>query len=59
VAVRKNANADDNTSGVENIATDNSAADATIYDLYGRVYSDRSNLRPGLYIINGKKQLVK
>ncbi|MDE7394062.1 MAG: DUF4465 domain-containing protein [Muribaculaceae bacterium] len=59
VAVRKNANADDNTSGVENIATDNSDADATIYDLYGRAYSDRSNLRPGLYIINGKKQLVK
>lgn len=47
-----------NASGIDNVIAD-TAAETVIYDLYGRRYDDRATLRPGLYIINGKKQLVK
>lgn len=32
---------------------------AAVYDIYGRRYSDGTNLAPGLYIINGKKIIVQ
>ncbi len=44
------------TTGISEIETEN-AADAVIYDLTGRRVNDTN--RPGIYIVNGKKILVK
>ena len=49
---------DDNPTGIENIPqAEEKAASETIYDIYGRKVSTMN--RGGLYIINGKKFLVK
>lgn len=45
------------TSGIENIAMDNDIDDK-VFDMMGRPVNHRP-LAPGLYIINGKKTLVK
>ncbi|MCH5220576.1 MAG: hypothetical protein J1F20_08405 [Muribaculaceae bacterium] len=57
---------DDVTAGVESIETDfNNVEGANVYDLSGRcvivnVSADRINdLNKGIYIVNGKKVLVK
>lgn len=45
------------TSGIENVAMDNDIDDK-VFDMTGRPVNHRP-LAPGLYIINGKKTLVK
>lgn len=45
---------------IDNIEIDSShGSDTGIYDLSGRRYSSQENLTPGIYIINGKKKLVR
>lgn len=43
-------------SGIENVAADTLPADNTIYDLYGRRVTDPT---PGIYIVNGKKTVIR
>ena len=49
----------DNTSGINNVTIAESADNDVIYDLYGRRYSSTDTLHPGIYVINGKKTIVK
>lgn len=56
------ASADDPVVGIDDIATDSAPAtdNGKCYDLSGRsLGTDLSSLRPGIYIKNGKKVLVK
>ena len=49
-------------SGVYAVETDEKTVPAQVYDLQGRRYSsdlENSNLKPGLYIVGGKKKIVK
>lgn len=49
------------TEGIESLATDNASSDAVIYNMQGmrlRATSTR-DLPAGLYIVNGKKQMVR
>ena len=41
------------------ILTDEKDTPSSIYDLHGRRLTDRENLRPGIYIIDGKKIYVR
>lgn len=44
------------TSGIEDVIAVENIGESTVYDLYGRVVkSDISSLRPGIYVVNGKK----
>lgn len=49
--------AQDMINGIQTVATDKS--DASIFDLQGRRIAPRSSLTPGIYIINGKKTLIR
>lgn len=44
---------------VESVMTDNHAVDHAIYNLQGIKFNDECNLHQGIYIIDGKKVLVK
>lgn len=43
--------------GVDNIAVD--SADKTVYDLFGRKLDNAAKLPAGIYIVNGKKTIVR
>ena len=51
------------TSGIDDIAADTSAHDNAVYDLRGNLVrpssSDINTLAPGVYIVNGRKTIVK
>ncbi len=48
------------TSGIENVTIDSSNANAPVYNLQGiKIGSSTDNLPAGIYIVNGKKVLVK
>jgi hypothetical protein len=47
-----------NATGIESIMV-NETAKSVIYDLQGRRMNEGSALRPGIYIINNKKVVIK
>lgn len=51
-----------NSSGISDIAADNSLHDGKVYDLQGNIVLDSSaglsSLTPGIYIVDGEKRLV-
>ena len=48
-----------NITGIENLTTDNRHQTIVIYDLSGRRISASSKLSKGIYVINGKKTVIK
>ena len=51
-------NDDYSPTAVENIVAHQQNTSQTIYDLQGRRLSSTINLKPGLYVINGKKTMI-
>ena len=45
--------------GVDNVKVDGVEVLEGVYDLYGRRYDNAENLTPGVYVVNGVKQLIK
>ena len=45
--------------GLEKIAADTDSASVTVYDLMGRPCNPSGQLRPGIYIVNGKKKVIR
>ena len=45
--------------GIKHTISYDESATTTIYDLYGRKIDDIENLQKGIYIINGKKVIIK
>ncbi len=45
--------------GLAGIVTDAGSATATVYDLMGRPCSPTCPLRPGIYIVDGKKKIIR
>ena len=53
-------NGEDDTTGIDNLeSTDNDGKTTVIYDLQGRKVLDAETLQEGVYIINGKKVVIK
>lgn len=50
---------DEKGTAIQQIAQKNNVISSGIYDLQGRRYNDNQKLNSGLYIINGKKVMVK
>lgn len=49
----------DTTTGISNVAAPTAAVNAAIYDLNGRRVNSLKNATKGIYLVNGKKVLVK
>lgn len=47
------------STGVDNVKVDGVEVLDGVYDLYGRRYDNAENLTPGVYVVNGVKQLIK
>ena len=53
-------NGEDDTTGIDNLeSTDNDGKTTVIYDLQGRKVLNTETLQEGVYIINGKKVVIK
>lgn len=50
---------DDETTGVQALSLDNASPKQGIYDLQGRCVMTSQGLQPGLYIVDGKKVVLK
>lgn len=48
-----------NADGIDNVTTDKTASEQVIFDLQGRRMTDKSALKRGIYIVGGKKIVVK
>ena len=51
-------NDDYSPTAVESLSADKARTPATVYDLQGRRLSFTSKLKPGIYIVNGKKTVI-
>ena len=51
-------NDDYSPTAVENVSADRKIMPGTIYDLQGRQFPSATKLKPGIYIINGKKAII-
>ena len=47
------------TNGIDAMSTDNGQQTTAIYDLTGREVTDTENLKGGVYIVNGRKVVIK
>ena len=50
---------DDDTDAIGSVNSETPVKDAVVYELNGRRVANTSNLRRGIYIVNGKKVVVK
>lgn len=49
----------DNPTGIRSVVNSTLISDDCYYDLQGRKYTNSSTLKPGIYVRNGKKYIVK